>query len=204
MANNNARKAVANATKAATKAANKPAEKPAETKKVSELTGTMCKVVSGRKHKGETVGILWASIKPNGYGSMLARAYHGKHSAENEFWIDQKHLEKTDAKVPADVMDAYNKQREAEIGEMFYIAAHVGRETDKAVSLRYSGWYKDVWFPKADIEKTDKYLVVGSGDDATETPIYEIAAWRVRKECGNDSYNALKGKQAELAKIVNG
>lgn len=202
MANaNNARKAVAAATKAAAKPAEKPAEKQA---KVSEFTGMICNVTGGRKHKGKEVGVLWASIKPNGYGTLLARVYDTKDAEGEEFWLDQKHLEKTDVKVPAPVMAEYEKQREAEVGEMFYIAANVGRVTDKAVSLRYGGWYKDVWFPKADIEKTDKYLVTGSGDDATETPIFEIAAWRVRKECGNDSYNALKGKQAELAAIVNG
>lgn len=203
---NNARKAVAAATKnaSANKEATKPATKAAETSKVSPLTGVVCNVTGGRKHKGKEVGVLWASAKPNGYGSLLARVFDLKDKDEEEFWIDQKHLEATGEKVAKATMDAYEKKREAEVGEMFYIAANVGRVSDKAVQLRYRGWYKDVWFPNADVTKTEKYLTVGTGDDATETPIFEIAAWRVRKECGGDAYDALKAKQDELSKIVNG
>ena len=194
---NNVRQAVRNAqAKAATKTT-KPAE--AENPGVSPLIGSMCKIVSGRKHKGETCGVLWAATKPNRYGSMLARAY----VEDEEFWIDQKHLEKAEGKVPAAVLKAYEEARKADQEEMFYIAANIGRETEKAVRIDYGGWYKDLWFPKADVEKTGKYMVSGEGDDATETPIYAIAAWRVRKDAGNDAYEALKAKQAALAKIVN-
>ncbi len=176
-----------------------PADKaPAEDARI-DFTGMVCTVIGGRKHKGKTVGILYASQRPNARGDLIALAFDTTDETRETFWVNQKQIEATDQKVDASIMDAYKKQREADVAETFYIPAYAARVTEKAVSLRYPGWYKDIWFPKSDITTTEAVINAGTDD---EKRIYEVAAWRVRKEAGADSYAALKAKQAEFAKLV--
>lgn len=190
-------KAAAEKAKAATatKAAAAPKEQPAaEQPKFTELHHMLCKVVGGKKNKGETVKVFLASSKKNRFGGLTARA----ETADGEkIWLDQKHLEVV-GKMDAKDVKRLDAERDAENNETLYIAANIGIEKDNAVRLDYPGWFKKLWFPKTMITDTGATLA-----DAAKTPIYEIVAWKVKREVGMDSYNVLKDKQADLEKIVN-
>lgn len=212
MAKNNARQAVQNA-KSAAKAPAKQEQAPAngalseaEAKQLAELrkreretameamkafTGKVVKVTDGKKRVGETGNVTFAGV--NRYGKKVARIEFG---SEIDF-INPNHLEivgDQDAKTKKRIHEA----NEASKNETFYIAANIGRETEKAVRMDYPGWFKSLWFSKEMVTKTDATY----GEKAL--PVFEIPAWKVRKECGADAYDALAAKQDELSKLVDG
>lgn len=189
------------AVKQAVSKAQAKAAKPAETKaapatdaKYTDLQHKVCKVTGGKKHKGETVSVFLASAKKNRFGALSARA---ENSEGEKVWIDQKHLEIVG---PMDAKDIkrLDDERESENNETLYIAANIGVEKDAAVRVDYPGWFKKLWFPKTMITDTGAVMA-----DEAKTPIYEIVAWKVKREVGMDSYNMLLAKQPELEAIVN-
>lgn len=173
------------------KAKAKPADPEA---KFTELHHMVCKVIGGKKHKGETVKVFLASSRKNRFGGLAARA---ENSEGEKVWIDQKHLEIVGPMDAADIK-RLDDEREGENNETLYIAANIGVEKDAAVRVDYPGWFKKLWFPKTMITDTGFTMA----DDA-KTPIYEIVAWKVKREVGMDSYMMLKAKQAELEAIVD-
>jgi hypothetical protein len=85
-------------------------------------------------------------------------------------------------------------EREAESGHTVMIPASVGLEREKAVQLRYKGWFKAMWFAKESVEEI--------GATATEgVSLYEVPAWKIKQEMGQDALDALEAKQAEFAKL---
>lgn len=152
--------------------------------------GKVVKVVNGKKRKGETGNVTWSG--PNKYGKRIARIEFG----EDFDIIDQGYLE-----VVGD-QDAKTRKRieaanEASKNETFYIAATIGHQSEKAVRMDYPGWFKSLWFSKEMVSKTEATY------GEKNTPIFEIPAWKVRKECGSDCYDALRAKQDELAALVD-
>lgn len=152
--------------------------------------GKVVKVVNGKKRKGETGNVTWSG--PNKYGKRIARIEFG----EDFDIIDQGYLE-----VVGD-QDAKTRKRieaanEASKNETFYIAATIGHQSEKAVRMDYPGWFKSLWFSNEMVTKTS--AVHGEKN----TPIFEIPAWKVRKECGKDAYDMLASKQDELAALVD-
>jgi hypothetical protein len=75
------------------------------------------------------------------------------------------------------------------------IPASVGLEREKAVQLRYSGWFKAMWFAKESVEEI--------GATGTEgVAVYEVPAWKIKQEMGGDALEALEAKQGEFAKLI--
>jgi hypothetical protein len=96
--------------------------------------------------------------------------------------------------LPAARIAAIEAQRDTSSDETILVPASVGLERDKAVLINYSGWFGGMFVPKTMIAK------VGEMEDGRG--IFEIPAWKVRKEKGADALAALQAKQAELTKLA--
>jgi hypothetical protein len=87
-------------------------------------------------------------------------------------------------------------EREAASSETVMLPAMVGKETERAVLLQYSGWFKGMWFNKENVEKI--------GDTATEgVSVFEVPVWKIRQSMGQDAVDGVKAKQADFAKLIN-
>ena len=152
--------------------------------------GKVVKVIDGKKRVGETGNVLNAGL------TKFSRKYvRIEFGSEVDFINNPDHLEivgEQSAATKKRIKDA----NEASRSETLLIAAKIGRETEKAVRIDYAGWYASLWMPKSDVTKMDATF----GEQAL--PIFEIAAWRVRKGCGRDAYDALVARQAELEKAL--
>src|SRR6478609_3883395 len=151
--------------------------------------GKVVKITGGKKRKDQSGNVLWAG--PNRFGARILRI----EFSDGIDYVDQKHAE-----IVGD-MDKATKSRveataKAEREETFYIAASIGVQKDKSVRMDYRGWVKSIWFSHEMICKTG----VTDGTEAN-LMIFEIPAWKVRKECGGDAYDALAAKQAALEAI---
>lgn len=86
-------------------------------------------------------------------------------------------------------------EREAEASHTVMLPASVGAEREKAVQLRYSGWFRALWFTKESVER-----IGGTATDGVD--MFEVPAWKIKQEMGADALEALEGKQAEFAKLI--
>lgn len=109
-------------------------------------------------------------------------------------FIDPKFLT-IGAKLPAPRIAVLEAEREAASSEVLIIPGIIQQERDKSVLLEYSGWFKGVWFPKTMIEH------VGDHEDGIHK-LYEVPAWKVRKDRGADSAAILTAMQDKLAAMV--
>lgn len=109
-------------------------------------------------------------------------------------FIDPKFLT-IGAKLPAPRIAVLEAEREAASSEVLIIPGIIQQERDKSVLLEYSGWFKGVWFPKTMIEH------VGDHTDGIRK-LYEVPAWKVRKDRGGDSASTLAAMQDELTEMV--
>lgn len=203
-ARNNAKSAIAKAqaAKANAKApAKAPAEKPAEkapanaapdaVTDINTLKGMLAEVSKG-KHKGKTVKIFFASVRKN---VLLCEDGDGEN-----VWVKPDNLKVSGKMTDADIKRLTAKQ-EADAHETVYVEANALSETDNGVMLKAPGWFKRVFFTKPNDEREGMISTTGAvGPSGMD--IFEVVAWKIRKECGMDSYNAIKAKQAELAAIV--
>ena len=86
-------------------------------------------------------------------------------------------------------------EREAKASETVMLPASIGKESEKAVQLRYKGWFKPMWFSKENVQHL--------GDTAEEgIAVYEVSTWKIKQEMGEDALEALVAKQGEFAKLM--
>lgn len=199
---NNAAK---NAVAAAKQAAKTPVEKQAETTPVVDdaqrFKGKLCKVIGGKKLTGETLKVF-AVTKGNAYRKPLALCEGtDKLTAEDmPVFMKPEYLEIVGDMTAADIKRLDERQT-AQSEETLYVAGTATRDTDKAVELKVPGWFKRVYFTKSAGDKAG--MISNTGFTDTEgMDIFEVAAWKVRKEVGMDSYTVLKAKQTAFAAIV--
>ena len=164
-------------------------ERETAMKAMEAFKGKTVKVTDGKKRKGETGNVTYAGV--NRYGKKVVRIEFG-----DEFdFINPSYLEivgDQDAKAAKRIKEA----NEASKNETFFIAATIGHQSDKAVRMDYPGWFKSLWFSNEMVTKTNATY------GEKNTPVFEIPAWKVRKECGKDAYDMLASKQDELAALV--
>lgn len=161
----------------------------------SGLIGKLVEVTDGRKHVGKTFKCFYVTKGGFRKPSALCEGDELLTDGATPTFINPSYL-----KVIGD-MDAKDIKRlkdmqEAQKSETLYIAATAVSETDKSIQLRYPTWAKNLWFSRPS-------MISIAGDAPDGSKIFEIAAWKVKKECGMDAYNALLAKQADLEKIVN-
>lgn len=157
-----------------------------------------CEITGGSKDRaekdpryavGSKVDCVW--VGANRYLGQSARI---AFSDGSEGFIDPKFLKKGKPFTDAEKAKAM-AERQAEADDTVYIAATVTRENDNAVLIEYQGWFSGKWFPKK--------LVTKTGATDGELPIWEIPAWKVRKDIGNDALDHLRSKQDRWTAMVN-
>lgn len=175
--------------KAKEEAAKKASKKPA---KFADIEFHFCTVTGGRKFEhGITVKCVWAGL--NKFKQDTARIVLKDGSDD---WINPKFLK---AVKPMDAAEVarIKAEREVESSEMVLVpgAIPANGERDKSILLNYTGWYSGAWFPRSMITKV--------GETKDGLGVFEVPAWKVRKDKGPDSLTALRAKQDAIrASIV--
>lgn len=158
-----------------------------------------CTVIGGRKfEEGTTVECHW--VGRNKFRQDTARIFDKSGNpimvdGKDKGWIDPKFL-KGGKELPKERVAAIEALRGTESDETILVPASIGVEKDKSVLVNYTGWFSGSWFPKTMITKV--------GETAEGLGIYEVPAWKVRKEKGGDAFEMLKTKQAALQEMVDG
>lgn len=157
----------------------------------------LCTITGGRKFEiGTIVECHW--VGRNKFRQDTARIFDkgGKPimvDGKDKGWIDPKFL-KGGKELPAERQAAIEALRGTESDETILIPASVGQERDKSVLLNYTGWFAGAWFPKTMVTKV--------GETKEGLGIFEVPAWKVRKDKGGDSLEMLKTKQEAIAASI--
>lgn len=158
-----------------------------------------CTVKGGRKfEEGMTVECHW--VGRNKFRQDTARIF-GKDGkpimidGKDKGWIDPKFL-KGGKELPDARKAAIEASRETESDETVLVPASVPIERDQSVLLNYTGWFSGAWFPKSMVTKV--------GETEAGLGVFEVPAWKVRKDKGADALETLKSKQEAIqASIVS-
>jgi hypothetical protein len=180
--------------------ANKPAtEAPKTEAPASEdaqrFVGKLCKIGSG-KYKGKTLKVFFVTRK----NLALCEGDEALGTDDAPIFVGAKHLEIVGDMTKADI-DRLKARQQTQAEETLYVAATVTHDGDNAVQLAYPGWFKRIYFTKPTEDKPGMIAKTGF-QDTNGLDIFEIAAWKVKKEAGLDSYHVLKSKQDAYAAIV--
>lgn len=173
--------------------ASKPAKQATD---YGTLVGKLVKVTGGKKHVGETLKCFYVSKGGFRKPSALCEGAEILKAGEMPIFMNPDYLEVVGDMTAADIK-RHKDMQEAQRNETLYIAARAVTETEKSIQLAYPTWAKNLWFARPS-------MISIAGETPDGGKIFEIAAWKVRKECGMDAYNALVAKQDDLEKIVNG
>lgn len=160
------------------------AAKNAKKSKFPDIEYHFCTITGGRKfEEGSTVKCVWAG--QNKFKQDTARIVLKDGS---DGWINPKFLK---AVKPMDAAEVarIKAEREVESSEMVLVPGAIpsNGERDKSILLNYTGWYSGAWFPKSMITKV--------GETAEGLGVFEVPAWKVRKDKGPDALAQLRTKQ---------
>lgn len=158
-----------------------------------------CTVKGGRKfEEGMTVECHWVGRNKFRQDTARIMGKDGKPimiDGKDKGWIDPKFL-KGGKELPAARIAAIEASRETESDETILVPASVPIERDASVLLNYTGWFSGAWFPKSMVTKV--------GETDTGLGVFEVPAWKVRKDKGADALEALRSKQEAIqASIVD-
>ena len=165
------------------------AKKAAATKEVQDtyakLSMALCKTTKATGKgdsalpEGTQVEVTWLGV--NRWLVPTARCnYKGE-----DRWINPEHLTPVKA-LPAERKAALEAEREAEASATVAFPARVVKETDKGVTLRYSGFFRPLSFSRD--------MVTYLGDDADGASYYEVPAWKIRQDVGAAALEAVEAK----------
>lgn len=192
---------------AATKAAETPeTSKPEKADEIdykalgASMLNHVCKVTAGSKHKNELVKVFFVSKGRPANGEYKAKRPVARiELADGTIdFMGLRNMEIVGPMEQADI-DRLTAAQKAQNEETLYIAATCRSVGEKAIQLDTSGWWKPIWFPKEACARMNATVKVGD----TTLDIYEVPAWKIRQQAGNDSYEVAKAKQVELEKLVN-
>jgi hypothetical protein len=167
------------------------AEKTAEARK--EYAGLLyhnVTVTGGKRIELGTEGeCIWIGVNRR-FLSPLASFVTSDGKRE---WINPDHLTAGEplSKARKAVLEAEAKE---ESEATVLIDGTVLRQGDKGVTIRHSGFFKDMSFALTMVEKV--------GEMPNGTPIFEVPAWKVRQEVGQIAVDALNGKREEYEKHI--
>jgi hypothetical protein len=184
------------APKAPAKAApEKPAPKAApEASTVDKMSfvGKTCKIMKG-KHKDKTCDVFFVSKRKD-----VARCILDGEQG----WINTNYLEIA-GDMDAKAFGALKAQQDAEAQETLYISAQAVSQTDNGVSLKIPGWFKRFFFATANEDRDGMIFTTNATDPENNgLDIFEVVAWKIKREAGMDTYDKLKADQARLEKLV--
>lgn len=169
----------------------------------SKMLHKLVKVVKGRNHVGDVLKVYHITKGRPASGSYKGRKpsllCEGKEKLDigvTPVFMNPANVEIIGDMDKADIKRLSDMHKQTE-EETLYIAARAVSESDKSVCLSYKAWAKNLYFAKPSM------ISVTGAETSDGVKIFEIAAWKVRKECGMDAYDALKARQAELEKLVN-
>lgn len=113
---------------------------------------------------------------------------------DREICVDAKHIKVLKPLAPARLA-VLKAETDAAAEAVLIVSGIVKNETEKAVLIAHSGWFKARWFPKSFVTK------LGEHDDA-EQSLYEVPTWKVRADMGPDAVKALEGMQATFEAML--
>lgn len=158
-----------------------------------------CTVTGGRKFDiGTHVECHW--VGRNKFRQDTARIFDksGKPimiDGKDRGWIAPNFL-KTYKELPKERVAAIEAMRTEDSDETILVPASVLKENvGKSVLLSYSGWMGPSWFPASMVEKV--------GETETGLGIFDVPAWKVRKDKGPDALEHLRTKQEHLQALVD-
>ena len=116
-------------------------------------------------------------------------------------FVDPGKLTKGKAMDKAKVARLQSEREEANSATVL-VPGTVRRQTDSGIMLAYHGWMKAIFFTPTMIVKREGTMPRAVGDTTIDLDIFEVPAWKVKQEVGQDALDALLAKQDDIGQHV--